>query len=173
MDKKSLRLNIIESRKNISQNKKDEASINVILKLIDHKKFKSSNIIGIYYPLDIEIDLLNLINMFPNKTFALPKIVNDELIFLKIDKSSELVKNKFNIYEIHEGEDISQSIEFFIVPALAMTKNNYRLGFGKGYYDKFFKKHSNSYKIGIIYKNEIKTFKIEEHDVPLDGYIQG
>ena len=58
-----------------------------------------------------------------------------------------------------------------IVPGLMFDKELNRLGYGKGYYDKYLKS-KNIYKIGLCYScNLIDSLEIEEHDIKMDLVI--
>src|SRR5690554_2798440 len=171
--KKELRTQIIEKRQGISEAERKKAAENIIQQLSEDEHFLKADFIGIYYPTKNEIDLTSLIDMYPDKIFAYPKIVNEKIQFLQVDKTIELKKSHFGVSEPSYGFDITSKLEVIIVPALGMTKNNYRLGYGKGYYDKFFKVYQNPYKIGIIYEQEEVSFEPQAHDVPLDTYFKG
>ena len=68
---------------------------------------------------------------------------------------------------LHEGD-----IDMFIIPGLAFDKNNYRLGYGAGYYDMFLKDHLMAYKTGICYPFQLlDNIPVEPHDVKLDQII--
>ena len=58
------------------------------------------------------------------------------------------------------------------MPALAISKNLTRIGYGKGYYDKYLVKNKVLYKVGVIYKlQELDYLKPEPHDISLDYYF--
>ena len=171
--KSDLRRIIINKRNELSFDYIQKSSLNVLNQLSKNKTFLESKFIGLYYPLSKEMDLRELINLYKDKRFAYPKVIKNEMIFIEVNKDTQFVKSNFNVYEPVTGIDVSNKLDLIIVPALSMNKDNYRLGFGKGYFDKFFKKYPNSYKIGIIYKDEEFDFDVEDHDVALDCYLMG
>lgn len=171
--KKELRTQIIEKRQTITEEQRIKAAKNIIQQLSEDEHFLKADFIGIYYPTKNEMDLTSLIDMYPDKIFAYPKIVNEKIQFLQVDKNIDLKKSSFGVSEPSYGFDITSKLEVVIVPALGMTKGNYRLGYGKGYYDKFFKVYQNPHKIGIIYAHEEVTFNSEPWDVALDDYLKG
>lgn len=171
--KKVLRKQIMDARLGISDVKKVEAKTKVIQQLSEEEHFLKADFIGIYYPIKNEIDLTELIEKYPDKVFAFPKIVNEKIQFLQVDQQMSFKKSNFGVPEPLYGFDITSKLEVVIVPALGMTKDNYRLGYGKGYYDKFFKVYQNPYKIGIIYEQEEVSFEPQPYDIPLDTYFKG
>lgn len=168
-----LRKNYIQNRIKKTIEEKEYAKNSILKQLKSNKQFINANIIGMYNPIFYEIDLMDLLKLYPNKTFCFPKIVDNEMFFVKYDENTKFIKTKYGVNEPDGSIDISEKIEVFLVPAVGMTKTNYRLGHGKGYYDKFFKIYHNNYKIGIIYRNEEVFFEPEKHDIALNAYIKG
>ncbi|SRR5690606_33181668 len=173
MNKSELRKLIVEKRTGISSKQKLESKQRIIEQLKEDEHFLKADFVGLYYPAHQEMDITELIMLYPNKVFAYPKIVNDKIMYLQIDKNTELKSSSFGVKEPIYGFDITSKLEVILVPALGMTQNNYRLGYGKGYFDKFFKVYPNAYKIGIIYEGEEVTFEPTSFDVPLDSYFKG
>ena len=59
-----------------------------------------------------------------------------------------------------------------IVPGLAFDAQNYRLGYGGGYYDNFIVNHAQAKKIGIFYPfQKVEKVPVEAHDFPLDKIL--
>ena len=130
------------------------------------------NNIGIYYPIGSEINILNIMNKYPNKKFYLP-ITRDEISFIEYKLGDTLVDAKFKTKEPVGDIASRDMIECFIIPCVAISKTRQRLGYGKGFYDRYLKDY-NGFKIGIIYK-ELNNldFKSDSYDVYLDLVIEG
>ena len=87
------------------------------------------------------------------------------------DDDTRFRKNQYNIYEPENGEEISHAgMDIVFVPLLAIDKKGYRVGYGKGFYDRFFAKcRSECLKIGFSYFEPIDAINdTHEFDVPLD-----
>jgi 5-formyltetrahydrofolate cyclo-ligase len=63
--------------------------------------------------------------------------------------------------------------DLILVPCLAFDKDNYRLGWGGGFYDKFLANQPQALKIGLCFTNGMvkKGLPHEPHDIPLDKII--
>ncbi|MBQ9900258.1 MAG: 5-formyltetrahydrofolate cyclo-ligase [Acholeplasmatales bacterium] len=133
---------------------------------------KKYNRIGIYYPIGSEINILNIIKKYPNKKFYLP-ITRDEISFIEYKLGDTLVDAKFKTKEPVGDITPRDMIECFIIPCVAISKTRQRLGYGKGYYDRYLKDYKG-FKIGVIYK-ELNNldFKSDSYDVYLDLVIEG
>ncbi len=58
--------------------------------------------------------------------------------------------------------------DMIIVPVVGYTHNNYRIGYGGGWYDRFIATQKFAFTIGLAYKHSRVTFKPEVHDQCLD-----
>ncbi|HVS78880.1 MAG TPA: 5-formyltetrahydrofolate cyclo-ligase [Candidatus Saccharimonadales bacterium] len=66
-----------------------------------------------------------------------------------------------------------QKFDLIVVPVLAFDKDNYRLGWGGGWYDRFLANQPQALKIGLAYQNSFVPGGLprEPHDIPLDKVI--
>ena len=99
--------------------------VNKISKLLKELKVK---IVGIYYPLKYEIDLLKIIKLHPKIKFLLPKIIENEIEYCTYNYSDEFVLGNFNTYEPINNDFCEP--ELIIVLGLAYSFDGYRLGYG-------------------------------------------
>lgn len=90
---------------------------------------------------------------------AVPKINSNsnELKHIQIDENTVFELSNFGIPEPVKGRTVSaEHIDFVIVPMLAADKNGYRVGYGKGYYDRFLKRcSSKALFIGITHFDDL------------------
>ncbi len=160
-----------EAYKLIKNNDSAISSMIVIKKLIESKILEKYNNIGIYYPIGNEISIIPLVKYYKNKNFYLP-ITKDVLYFSKYDYLDKLVDGPFNTKEPSGPITSRNEIDCFIIPCVAIS-NNKRIGYGKGYYDKYLKDYKG-FKIGICYKNTSNMNCImDEFDLNLDLIIVG
>ncbi len=62
-------------------------------------------------------------------------------------------------------------LDYCITPLLGFNERGYRIGYGKGCYDKFFRKHTECVKIGLAFDCQRCEFTPQPFDVPLDRCI--
>ncbi|MDW8300882.1 MAG: 5-formyltetrahydrofolate cyclo-ligase [Bacteroidia bacterium] len=58
-------------------------------------------------------------------------------------------------------------LDLIFVPLVAFNTNNHRIGYGKGYYDKFLKEYPQATTIGLAFEGQKADFEPEKHDIPL------
>lgn len=167
MNKAEARILSLNLRK---KENKIKASNNIIEALIKSNILNNFKKVGIYYPIGNEIDIMPLVNYYKNIEFYLPK-TEDEISFIKYD--GLLVDGPFKTKE-PVGEIINRDlIECFIIPCVAISKDLKRLGYGKGYYDRYLNDYKGL-KIGICYKNSsYLDIEMDSFDVKLDKIFIG
>lgn len=112
-------------------------------------------------------------NVCPHVKIGWPRIEPDMLSMeaYQVTEDGLFAKNKFNILEPVTGEMISpESIDAAFVPLVAFDRRGYRVGYGKGYYDRYLKRcRADLIKIGFSFFDPIDQIKdINDFDVPLD-----
>ncbi|QOW10775.1 5-formyltetrahydrofolate cyclo-ligase [Kaistella flava (ex Peng et al. 2021)] len=112
---------------------------------------------------------------FENKIRVfVPKIIKGKLIALEITKETPLIENSWGIKEPEGNEDCGvKDFDFIITPLLYSDQFGNRVGYGKGFYDRFFSEiNPNAIKVGVSFfpPNE-KVEDVSEFDVQLDYLV--
>lgn len=172
MNKNELRKKYLELRKNIIDRKQKEEEI--FNKLINSFEYNSSRVIALYYSLKSEVDTLKLIEYSLNnkKIVLLPRVNGDEMNFYKINTLQNLVKSRFGVMEpLGTFPFDKKEIELIVVPGVCFDRKLNRIGFGKGYYDKYLSDY-NGESIGICFEEQlVSEIKSEETDIKLKKII--
>ena len=166
-NKQQLRKWAKEERKKLNIEK---ISLELVQKLKETEEYKHAKNIMIFYPLKDEINLLSLLED-KTKNFFLPKIKGENLLCCPFSQGGELCISCFKTKEPNTEPIEKDLIDLVILPALAVDKNYYRLGYGGGFYDRFLA-GVNVIKIVCI-PNEflVETVYAEIHDIRIDKLI--
>ncbi len=173
--KKNLRKQLLKKRKKnyLELNSSHISNIFQIIK----KKYKNIKVIGGYIPINFEYDCLSLLKFFESKnyTIGLPVIKkNFKMDFYKHSFKDPLKINKLGIPEpyIYSKKIIPDMI---FVPLVGYDNNLNRLGYGGGFYDRYFEKNlklKKIYKIGLAFSfQKIKKLSVNKFDKKLDRII--
>ncbi|MEQ7798265.1 5-formyltetrahydrofolate cyclo-ligase [Pedobacter sp. ASV1-7] len=82
-----------------------------------------------------------------------------------------LVKSLYGILEPEMGELHSGGVDMVLIPMLAFDLQGYRVGYGKGFYDRFLQ-DIDVFKIGLSFFDPVDRIDdINEHDVRMDSCI--
>ncbi|HMI04916.1 MAG TPA: 5-formyltetrahydrofolate cyclo-ligase [Pedobacter sp.] len=82
-----------------------------------------------------------------------------------------LIKNLYNILEPQKGELHTGDVDLVLIPMLAFDQRGYRVGYGKGFYDRFLL-NIDTQKIGLSFFEPVDLIDdVDEYDVRLDFCI--
>ena len=172
MNKQILRNKYKEIRKNI-KDKEEQANI-IFNKVINLEEYKQNNLILTYVSLKDEADTIKLIehSLEIGKQIAVPKCEGDDIVFYYISGFEDLQEGKFGILEPNTKEKVNDfTNSICIVPGIVFDKQNNRIGYGRGFYDRFLEKYKGV-KIGLTYKECIcDKIDADENDVKMDKVI--
>jgi 5-formyltetrahydrofolate cyclo-ligase len=109
----------------------------------------------------------------PELLVAYPKtdFIINEMEAVATNEETEFIKNEQNIYEPESGNRMAPAdIDMILVPLLAFDKKGYRVGYGKGFYDKYLADcRKNCIKAGFSYFDPVDEIADkDDFDVPLD-----
>lgn len=175
MSKKELRDRLQRIRKSIIDREKRENDM--VTSLLSDKRVLKASTISIFVSFGSEINTIPLIEglLKLNKHVVVPSVTPaDEMVMKSIKSLDDLCV--FGKYEIKEpgvsSKTVSKNeIDLVFVPGLAFDVNNYRLGYGKGYYDRYLK-GSNIKSIGLGFKEQaIDELPRDAWDIPLDDVL--
>jgi 5-formyltetrahydrofolate cyclo-ligase len=172
-EKSSLRKVLLQRRDTTSYDFIKLASKKIQDRLKQVDVFKKAKKIACYYPIGSEVltqDIMQEILGNGIEVF-LPKVVGDNLSFRKIDGLKDLEKGTFGIMEPKENCQEVKEMDVVLVPAIGITKNGIRLGYGYGYYDRFLST-SNAKTITLTYSKQlVKSIPFSEKDVKIDWIV--
>ena len=146
---------------------REDASCNLILKLIETNEYKQAKNIMIFYPMKNEVNLLELLKD-SSKTFFLPKIDGKNLLCCEYKNGDELCESCFKTLEPLTKSVNKNQIDLVIVPALCCDKSNYRLGYGGGFYDRFLEDFKGKTIVCLPKELVVENIYPEEFDIPVD-----
>ena len=167
--KNELRKKALELRKQLDITSKTKKILENIFSL---SEYKSSNNILCYYPLKYEVSTIECLKRI-DKNWFLPRVKGHELEICSYS-AKYMSKGSFNIIEPQTTAIVDYNcLDMIIIPAVAVDIKGYRIGYGKGYYDKFLAKiNKKIIKVIPIYSELIfDTVYPEKHDIRADIII--
>ncbi|MDQ3042021.1 MAG: 5-formyltetrahydrofolate cyclo-ligase [Acidobacteriota bacterium] len=179
MNKSELRKIYLEKQKSLSDSERRETSRRIAERFFEN--FSLENICFLHVFLAIEKNrevetsyiFKRLWRDFPEITTVASRIDFRAMTLenLKLTPETKLVRNRWHIFEPTDGELIEiEKIDAVTVPLLCFDERGYRVGYGKGFYDKFLSEcRTDCLKIGLSYFAPVAEISdAREYDVKLD-----
>ena len=137
--------------------------------------FNKTNIkkIGLYWPIQYELDTRPLIKLLLEKkiSVSLPSILSNQIKFLNWNLNDALIFNQLKFYHPKKNA-IQKEPNIIIVPMLAFDKQGFRLGYGKGFYDKFYENNRKVSYVGYAYDfQEVDKIPSKNYDLKCKAVI--
>ena len=138
-------------------------------------KFKKKQLkLALYYPASFEINVLKLLefNHISSQNLLLPVVgEKNKMNFFPWKKNEVLQVNKYGMLEPFKSKQSIPNV--MLVPLLAFDNNKFRLGFGKGYYDRYLNKYLKTFKniltVGVAFSfQKYHKLPINDKDIKLN-----
>ncbi len=171
--KAALRKLLLEKRDGTSHDLMEINSGKIHANLKKIPPFNLATKIGLYYPAGSEVLTQKIMQeaISNGRRVYLPKVSGEELEFREIEGFSSLEPGSFDIMEPKEGCPAAQKMEVLVIPAVGASVDGYRIGHGRGFYDRYLA-GSGAVKIALCFQKQIvRAMPREEHDVQMDYVV--
>lgn len=160
-EKQIMRKKLIAKRTEIFSENGEEYSEKICENLEKLATYRYADGYLLFYPLKNEVNVLSAMEkLLKKKKVYLPRCKKGEegvMYFYEISSFDDLEEGSFKVMEPKEDcREVSNfsSNTVCIVPAVAYDREGYRIGYGKGYYDRFLRRYSGT-KIGVVFSELI------------------
>ena len=173
--KKDIRKCVLAKRNCIPNQEWEEKSCLIYEKVVTHPFFLNSGAIYCYVDYRNEVCTRVIIETAweQGKKVAVPKIIGDEMEFHYIQSFEDLEEGYKGIPEPRK-ECLANDAEnvLVIMPGAAFDVTCNRIGYGKGYYDKYLHAHANYKTLALAFELQmVKHIPAEEYDICPDIII--
>lgn len=134
-------------------------------------EFAQASCIFAYFPLGNEADVRPVVREAwrRGKRVAFPKVFGEAMAFFEIRDFSQLHPGTFGVMEPEETFPAEWEDGLMLVPGVAFDRRGSRMGFGRGYYDRYLAAHPGCIRMGIAYELQVADeIPVEQTDIPLD-----
>lgn len=140
--------------------------------IAEEPHYRAAQTVLLFYPLSDEIDIKPLLTD-KSRLLLLPVIAGDTLYMRAYRGEAEMQREaRFGVGEPTGANVEDQKPDVAIVPGLAFDKDGYRLGRGKGYYDRLLARLPDTYTIGVGFQHQfLTTVPHEAHDARLQTIL--
>ncbi len=172
LEKKELRKKMKEIRAALDEKTREEKSEKIFENLKKFELFMKAENVMSFMSFNTEVNTLKINDFIfsKDKTLLLPRVV-DKTTIIPIINKGEFTESNLGILE-PVGEKFEGSIDFIITPGLAFDLEGNRLGYGRGYYDRFLDENYSAIRCAICFEEQIvDKVPTENFDTKLDFLI--
>ncbi len=173
MEKKTVRKRLLTWRKQLGLLSCACLSQQAQQQLIASSPFARANSLALYSPIHNEVATEQVFAAAreSGKRVYYPKVAGGELEFIEVSKLSGLVSGAFGVAEPESGEKTTVArVDLIVVPGVAFDLRGYRLGYGRGFYDRqLVRKPAGTIAVGLCFEMQLcDLLPIEAHDQRVD-----
>jgi len=175
-NKKQIRKEILNIRNSMNTETIRTKSLCICNRLIDSDLYKDADTVLLYSSFGSEVMTSQLTDhaIDAGKYVYLPRVCGDTMDFFIIKDRNNLVEGSWGIREplpISENKFKGDAKALVIMPLVAFDRNGNRIGYGKGFYDKFLDTHSTGVKVGIAFSEQESVIDAQPCDIRMDYII--
>lgn len=171
MQKEELRRLYIKRREELSPEQRQRLSLSIVERIRELPAFKDAKKVLLFCPHRGEPDITPLFDVVikEGKELILPKVNGNNLKLIRVRDKGDIKPGAFCILEPQGDEEVSpEEVDLSLVPGVAFDKEGYRLGFGKGYYDRLLGSLAGL-KVGVAYDFQVvERLPRDSWDRPVD-----
>ncbi len=182
MNKADLRRLYLSKQKAITRDERSELSRLIADRFFSTVDLKTVRYLHCFLPIEKfnEIDTMAVFERLwrdcPDIQTVVPRVFfqTSEITSVRFGPDTVLIRNIWHIEEPAHNEIVASSlIDLVLVPGLCFDLSGHRVGFGKGFYDRFLKQcRADCLKIGLSYFEPADMIDdVHEGDVKLDGVV--
>lgn len=154
----------------------DRQSLQVQRRLLASSLWKGAKSIFVYLSLPGEVQTGGIVaaGWASKKRVYAPRVGKDgDMEATWLGPETPLEKGAFGLLQPPSGPSVAK-LDLVLVPGLAFSPKGDRVGFGKGYYDRFLTRSHVGVTIGLGFQDQLVTeLDVEVHDIPVDAIIMG
>lgn len=164
------------ARKCLTKKERQEYSEKICIAIEKTRVFQEAERVLVYAAFGAEASLDPLAERHPEKKLFYPVCLEEcQMIAARPvdEKGWQIGEYGIRAPVLEHSETIApDKIDLVLVPCTAFDENCYRVGMGKGYYDRYLVKCVNAVKIGVAFEcQRVEKAAVDEFDVRLDGYV--
>ena len=158
--KKQIRTEILKRRSALSKDEVADKSRAICRKIVSCEQFVQAESILLYLDFNHEVEtgLIWEKAQKMGKHVAAPRLIGSQMVFARIQSEKDLIPGNWGIPEPKKNCPVIRehdSRTVVIMPGVAFDCSRNRIGYGGGYYDRYFAGYDSVYKIAAAYDLQI------------------
>ena len=175
MPKRSLRSQLLAQRRAISHDSWTVSSHAAQLNLLSLDEYVRAECVALYAPAHNETDtgMILAAAFQAGKRVLYPAVCGHQMVFRQVEAVEELQQGAFGILEpCSTGVDHqADEADLIVVPGVGFDLTGHRIGYGKGFYDRFLRHPGcTAHLAGLCHDFQLTDVAIsaDPHDIPME-----
>jgi len=173
MEKDRLRLAMLARRKQLDIGQWRSLSSSVQQNLVQVPCFQQAQSLALYSQINNEVQTADLLSaaLQAGKQVYYPRVAGERLQFCRVLSAADLSPGAFGIAEPpFRADSLAGQLDLILVPGVAFDRAGYRLGYGKGFYDRELAQVSPATcRVGLCFEFQLcAELPYESHDQPVN-----
>ena len=170
MPKRTLRQQILARRRALNHEQWRAASQIAQGRLVALEEFTRAECVALYAPAHNETDTADILAQAfaAGKRVLYPAVCDERMVFRQVEGLGSLAEGTFGILEpCSTGCDhLADEPDLIVVPGVAFDLSGHRIGYGKGFYDRFLQHPGrNAHLVGLCH-----DFQLIDGAIPAEGH---
>ena len=176
MEKPEWRKRFLAARRTLSAFERASFSSFIHRRIVSHPVWQQARTVGAYISLPDEVQTRPLLRHAwqRGKQIVAPAVerFNHNLTFHRLSRTDELRWRSHGLLEPPRTRPVAHElIDLVLVPGVGFDERGYRLGFGKGYYDRFLGS-CRAFRIGLAFEAQLTAvLPTGAWDIPVDCIV--
>lgn len=174
-EKQEIRTYILQNLNSYKLDDKLKHETRLYTQLFDCQLWQDASTVAVTMSMDNELNTQPIIDMAINvgKKVFIPRVSKKDLLWFDYSKN-RLTKSNFGILEPNQEVKFAHSlneIDLMIVPGVAFTPDNYRVGYGAGFFDRVLSEYSKDTISLVLPPQLIDNFSRKQWDMPVKNML--
>lgn len=170
--KQALRADLKQRRSALGEDLRRGYSRQITSSLISMPEYQSARSVFCFISYATEVHTHDLLRymLTDGKSITVPHIIKGQpMQAIPLQDWDQLTPDSMGILSPAGGEPYSGHTDLVITPGLGFTAQGFRIGYGAGYYDRWFEQHSTGTRIAVAFETQlVDELPLEATDLPVD-----
>ncbi len=174
MTKDALRKELLQKRAALTRPEALKKDLKIKANLFKLNEFNAARVVLAYLPIKAEVGTSAVIgaSLVLGKKIAIPSVRRGSLIPVEFEGYSSLVRVRYGTLEPANPREIPKDkIDMALVPGVVFDERCNRIGYGKGFYDRFLRGCA-AVKVGLAYNFQVRpAIPAGKNDIRMDKIV--
>ena len=174
--KRALRREVLARRRALTPHERATRSVAIADRLLALPELRRAGTVMAFWSFGSEVDTAPILERLESDgvRIALPRLEHGEIVAVAFRRGDPTIETSFGAQEPAEGVTLAaEEIDVVVAPGVAFDRGGFRVGYGGGFYDRFFRLvRRDAFRVGIGFALQVvDDMPHGRVDVPVDAVV--